>query len=89
MKNKNKKILSEVSKLETPIKKALSMIQKELISAIYGNYYDINDDSLEFLQIPYFMAIEKLESEKESLIQNSNQINDEFIKIKVKNVVLI
>ena len=62
-------VLSDLCDVSGPFSNVLAAIKDELVRAIYSDYYSIEQQGLQFSQLPYFKAAERLEADNKHLQQ--------------------
>ena len=62
-------VLTELCTISGPFSRVLGKLKDELIRSIYSNYYAMEQTGLQFRQLPYFKAAERLEADNKHLTQ--------------------
>lgn len=65
-------VLTELCTISGPFSRVLSKLKDELICSIYSNYYAMEQTGLQFKQLPYYKAAERLEADNKHLTQEKD-----------------
>lgn len=65
-------VLSELCAISGPFARVLGKLKDELIRSIYSNYYAMEQTGLQFKQLPYYKAAERLEADNKHLAQEKD-----------------
>ena len=77
-------MLTDLCNVSGPFSKVLSTLRDELVRSIYSDYYSMEQQGLQFSQLPYFKAAERLEADNQHLQQEK----DAFKKVLLRRQVL-
>ena len=65
-------VLTELCTISGPFSRVLGKLKDELICSIYSNYYAMEQTGLQFKQLPYYKAAERLEADNKHLTQEKD-----------------
>ena len=77
-------VLTDLCNVTGPFSKMLSTVRDELVKSIYSDYYSMEQQGLQFSQLPYFKAAERLEADNQHLQQEK----EAFKKVLLRRQVL-
>lgn len=75
-------LLGELASVCKPFAGPIERIRDEAAKAIFSNYYS-DDGSLHMKQLPYFAVAERLESERQHLLEEVNDLRSSLQRMKV------
>ena len=77
-------VLTDLCNVSGPFSKVLGTLRDELVRSVYSNYYAMEQQGLQFSQLPYYKAAERLEADNKHLLQEK----DAFKKVLLQRQVL-
>ncbi|DBB06613.1 hypothetical protein WJX77_004467 [Trebouxia sp. C0004] len=63
------KVLTDLCNVSGPFSKVLRTVKTELVRSVYSDYYAMEQQGLQFSQLPYYKAAERLEADNKHLLQ--------------------
>ena len=77
-------VLTDLCNVSGPWSKVLRTLRDELVRSVYSDYYAMEQQGLQFSQLPYFKAAERLEADNQHLLHEK----DAFKKVLLRRQVL-
>lgn len=78
-------MLTDLCNVSGPWSKVLRTLRDELVRSVYSDYYAMEQQGLQFSQLPYFKAAERLEADNQHLLHEK----DAFKKVLLRRQVLV
>lgn len=77
-------VLTDLCNVSGPWSRVLRTLRDELVRSVYSDYYAMEQQGLQFSQLPYYKAAERLEADNKHLLQE----REAFKKLLLQRQVL-
>lgn len=76
-------VLTDLCSVSGPFSKVLGTVRNELVCSIYSDYYAMEQQGLQFSQLPYYKAAERLEADNKHLLQEKEAFKKVLLRRQV------
>ena len=76
-------VLTDLCSVSGPFSKVLGTVRNELVCSIYSDYYAMEQQGLQFSQLPYYKAAERLEADNKHLVQEKQAFKKVLVRRQV------
>ncbi|DBA99806.1 TPA: hypothetical protein ACH3X3_012345 [Trebouxia sp. C0006] len=74
------KVLTDLCNVSGPFSKVLRTVRTELVRSVYSDYYAMEQQGLQFSQLPYYKAAERLEADNKHLLQEKESFKKVLLR---------
>lgn len=79
-------VLTDLCNVSGPWSKVLKTLRDELVRSVYSDYYAMEQQGLQFSQLPYYKAAERLEADNKHLLQEKDAFKKVLLRRQVQHV---
>lgn len=76
-------VLTDLCKVSGAFSKVLGTLRDELVRSVYSDYYAMEQQGLQFSQLPYYKAAERLEADNKHLRQEKEAFKKVLLRRQV------
>lgn len=76
-------VLTDLCNVSGPWSKVLRKLRDELVRSVYSDYYAMEQQGLQFSQLPYYKAAERLEADNKHLLQEKEAFKKVLLRRQV------
>jgi len=77
-------VLTDLCNVCGPFSKVLRTVRTELVRSVYSDYYAMEQQGLQFSQLPYYKAAERLEADNKHLLQEKEAFKKVLLRRQVQ-----
>ena len=77
-------VLTDLCNVSGPFSKVLRTVRTELVRSVYSDYYAMEQQGLQFSQLPYYKAAERLEADNKHLLQEKEAFKKVLLRRQVQ-----
>ena len=77
-------VLTDLCNVSGPFSKVLRTVRTELVRSVYSDYYAMEQQGLQFSQLPYYKAAERLEADNKHLLQEKDAFKKVLLRRQVQ-----
>lgn len=82
-------VLTDLCNVSGPFSKVLRTVRTELVRSVYSDYYAVEQQGLQFSQLPYYKAAERLEADNKHLLQEKEAFKKVLLRrqVQLQNII--